>query len=231
MDVSGSSFANQLMVFSNPQIQAYSSSEFDDLGNAYSAPISHEIAAQSYISPEERRENISGFKLDRELSDRRHAIYKHQRDKRVVTGFRGTDSKNPRDIATDLALTVGAFKRTKHSKDAVKKQQEVYAKYGKDNTYHLSGHSLGSKTSRYVHKRLPKTTTSSVGFNTPGSITENVADTFMGSGLRNKKQKLSRIDFINRTDPVSIFAHKDGRQRKRLQNGYSPHDLAQWYNQ
>ena len=161
MDVSGAAFANQLMHFSNPSIPSYSSTEFDDPINAYTSPISHEIAAQSYVTPKERRGNIAGFKLDRELSDRRTAIYTHQKDKRTVTGFRGTVPSKGRDLLTDVNLTLGRFNKTEHSRNAIAKQKEVYNKYGDKHSYHLTGHSLGAMTSRNVHSRLHNTVNSS----------------------------------------------------------------------
>ena len=228
MDVSGVDFANQLMNFSNPSIQSYSSTEFDDPINAYTSPISHEIAAQSYIAPKERRGNIAGFKLDRELSDRRTAIYSHPKDKRTVTGFRGTVPSKGRDLLTDVNLTLGRFNKTEHSRNAIAKQKEVYHKYGDKHSYHLTGHSLGAMTSRNVHSRLHNTVSSSTGFNTPGSMNEKIIEGFAIPGIRNDKVNSSRVDYINRTDPVSIFHSSHGKKIKKWSHGLSPHDLSQW---
>ncbi|CAN0400560.1 unnamed protein product [Pylaiella littoralis] len=242
MDTSGAAFANQLMYFNNPRIQAYDDREFMDPQGFGSSPISHQVSMESYKPVDERRTNIAGFSLDRTRSDERHAIYHHKADKRVVIGLRGTVPSllHPRDIKTDIALTLGQFKRTRHYKEAVQKFKEVHGHYGDNQHYHTAAHSLGAHTSLALALRFPKSIKSSVGFNTPGSlfsplsttIQKNIGQTRTQKKVfGTKKQKGTHIDYWNSLDPVGFFAatHRKGHFQKE-HHSLNPHSLEAWLN-
>lgn len=233
MDVSGAAFSNQLMYFNNPRINAYDLTEFESPSRAASHPVHHEIAVESYKPPGERRRNIVGYKYDEDLSDRRHAVYHHQADQRVVMGNRGTVPTELRDLYTDAALTIGQFRKTSHYKNAVKKYQAVQAKYGRKNSYHLSGHSLGSHTAYALAHRFPNSTASSVAYNLPGSLPG-----LLSSGIQNvyqtptqKKVSKFHVTYNNSLDPVSILSRHRTNQRTQMRQGsWNPHSLQSWYN-
>ncbi|AXH74329.1 MAG: triacylglycerol lipase [Cressdnaviricota sp.] len=233
MDVSGQAFSNQLMYFNNPTIAAYDSSEFNPESQAESHPLHHEISVESYKSPSERRRNIVGFQYDDQLSDRRHAVYRHAADKRVIMGSRGTNPKELRDLYSDAALTIGQFKGTKHYKTSVKKYQQVQDKYGPNQSYHLSGHSLGAHNTYALANRYPNSTQTSVGFNQPGSLPGLVS-----SGIQNiyqtptqKKVDKFHVMYNNTLDPVSILSrHRKIQRNQKAHHSWNPHSLQSWYN-
>lgn len=234
-DVSGAAFANQLMYFRNPSINTYDSSEFTDPQNAEYAPVSHQVAAESYIVPSKRKKNILGFKYDNDQSDLRHAVYVHngktQAEKRVVLGYRGTDSSNARDLYTDSALTQGKFNSTKHYKEGRDQLHSVIDSYP-DHTVHLTGHSLGAHSQMVHHRENLDNVASSIGFNTPGSIHGVLSDVtrrFYKTKAQKKYDKNS-THFINRYDPVSLLLR--GRSGSRMNTKWStnPHSLSQWKN-
>lgn len=234
-DVSGAAFANQLMYFRNPSINTYDSSEFTDPQSAEYTPVSHMVAAESYVVPSKRRKNIMGFKYDSERSDLRHAVYAHhgktQAEKRVVLGYRGTDASNARDLVTDSMLTQGKFTSTKHYKEGRDKLHSVINDYP-DHTVHLTGHSLGAHSQMVHHREHLDNVSTSIGYNTPGSIRGVVSDVARRF-YRTKDQRRydkSSTHFVNRYDPVSALLR--GRTGSRLNTKFSanPHSLSQWKN-
>lgn len=233
MDVSGAAFANQLMYFRNPAIQSVDSTEFTDPQNAEYAPVSQQVAAESYVVPSKRKRNISGFLYDTERSDMRHAVYVHRgktpAHKRVVLGYRGTDSSNARDLYTDARLTQGKFNSTKHYREGKDKLSEVIKVYPQ-HTIHLTGHSLGANSQMVHHRENLDNVSSSIGFNTPGSTVGVVSDVARRF-YRTKDQKRydkSSTHFINRHDPVSLLLR--GRSGSKMNTKWStnPHSLSQW---
>lgn len=232
MSGSESSFVNQLMYYRNPSIQTFDSAEFDNVSNVANAPISHEIASQSYQPVEERMENIHGFKYVPEWSTDNIAVYRHDgktaHEKRVVFGYRG--SSVARDFATDVALTGGSFRHTRHAREAMSNFDRVRS-HTPGYSYHLTGHSLGGYTSSYVHHSRPKTVSSSIGYNAPGSI-QSVASDAVKKFYRTRTQRLveaNRVDFQNSYDPVSVLSRfRRNRKTSLLNRGYNPHSLGQW---
>ncbi|CAM9459937.1 unnamed protein product, partial [Pylaiella littoralis] len=154
----------------------------------------------------------------------------------VVVGLRGTADK--RDVLTDVALTLGAFRKTRHYKESVKNFKKVHNHYGEDHHYHTAGHSLAAANSLALGLRFPNSIKSSVGFNTPGSMLSPLS-TFAQANIGqtrtqrkvfgNKKQKGSHIDYWNSMDPVGIFAasHRTGHFQKR-HHSWNPHSLESW---
>jgi len=229
-DVSGSSFANAVMLNSNPFInQSYDTTEFDDPVRAYQAPVSHAASVEAYKSPGSRRRNIHGFVYDDKVSNRRTAVYHDPRNKRTLLAHRGTQVTSPRDIATDVALTFGGFKKTKHYKDQVKKFQEVYDKYGAKNTYHLTGHSLGGHL-QPLHSRFHKTVKSAVSFNPPGSTSGIVSSGIQRIAMTPAQRAIdkSHANFIHSLDPVSILSRHRKNKKGQSKFTLNPHSLDQW---
>lgn len=233
MDVSPSAFRNQQMYFANPSIQTFDTQEFTSPVDAEYAPISQQVAAQAYELPSERTSNIGGFMYDPAVSDERHAIYVHhgktKSEKKVLTGFRGTDSSNSRDLYTDVQLTRSNFHRTRHSKEAHATFDKVVEKYP-SHTHHLTGHSLGAHTSYSVHHNNHKKVKSSIGFNTPGStlgVISSAAQHVYQTPAQKAMSK-NRVEYINRFDPVSIFARHRTNRKRNKSFSLNPHSLDQW---
>jgi hypothetical protein len=229
--VDGSAFANQLMYFSNPKIASYSSHEFDDPTNVTVAPISHIMSAEAYKKPEDRRRNIAGFTYQKNLSNSRQAVWKHKADKRVVVANKGTDAfGDPMYLLQDAQLTIGQGRKNPIYKQAISNYQKVQDTFGPDHKYHLTGHSAGAWLSDQTHRRFHKSTSSSVLFNTPGSI-QGVVSSGVQKVYQTPSQKAmdkNSTSFISKADPVSIFArHRKNTKNKRVY-GWNPHDLSHW---
>lgn len=233
MDVSGAEFQNQRMLMSNPTINPYSIDEFEDPQNASFHGIHHEVSVESYKPAGERRNNIAGFRLDHDLSDARHAVYYHPAHKRVILGARGTVPSQLRDVFSDGELTIGRFRRTNHYKEAVRKYQEVQDKFGPGQTYHLSGHSLGSHTAQALHHRFPNSTKTSVLFNLPGSVPGLISSGIQNVYQTRTQRKVGRnsITYNNTLDPVSILSrHKSNQRTQKKHYSANPHSLSSWYH-
>jgi hypothetical protein len=237
MDVSDAAFANQVMYHSNPSIMSFDATEFQKGAQAEYSPLQHEMSVQSYLPPSKRKNNINGFKYDKELSSSRTAIYVHngktKAEKKVVQASRGTNFMKDggvRDVGTDVILTLGEkpYRNTRHFTESEKTLFAVKDKYPK-HSLHTTGHSLGAKNSLSLlnkhHDKIDTATT----YNAPGSI-GGIFKEQTHRVYRTKHQK----DLDNRTtnyqskwDPVSLLKTNQrtiGSKNKASQ----PHDLGRW---
>ncbi|CAM9323393.1 unnamed protein product [Pylaiella littoralis] len=211
-------FSNNVMLNSNPRIETYSQNQFNDpTSHSHVASLLNLMSQEAYVDPKYRRSNIGGFKLDRTLSDSRHAIYSHGYTGRVVQANRG--SANLSDVAHDVVLALGAYGATPDAKKSIKKYQEVQKKYGKTAKYHLTGHSYGGFVSSFLHRKHPYSTASSTSFNEPGSIPGVFSSLIQRTGYRTKTQRkvhANHASFVNTLDPVSAFSrHRKGVKTKK----------------
>lgn len=219
-NVDSSAFANQLLFFSNPNISTFDNQEFVDPTNVQYAPISHAMSAQAYTDPDFRQQNISGFKYDREHSTEDIAQYVHdgktKNDKRIVIAYTGTKPSKGHHIRADGALTTGFFHKSKIAKDAINHLDKTKQDYP-NHSIHLSGHSLGSFSSAYVAHARPKSVSSSIGYNVPGSI-PGVASSMIRpfyETTAQKKVQNTRAEFTNNLDPVSLLNFRKNRNKKQ----------------
>jgi len=83
-----------------------------------------------------------GYDLDTEHTDK--DVLTARKGNNIHINYSGTNIESPRDILSDVALSVGLQSKNKQFSDRRKKTREVMRKYGDDKDYSLSGHSLGS---------------------------------------------------------------------------------------
>jgi len=82
-----------------------------------------------------------GYDLDTDHTDK--DVLTAKKGNNVHINYSGTNIESPRDILSDVALSVGLQNKNKQFSDRRKKTREVMRKYGDDKEYSLSGHSLG----------------------------------------------------------------------------------------
>lgn len=81
-----------------------------------------------------------GYELDSNNTDK--DVLTAKRGDNIHINYTGTDVNNPRDILSDVALSVGLQTKNKQFSDRRKKTREIMRQYG-DKDYSLGGHSLG----------------------------------------------------------------------------------------
>jgi hypothetical protein len=162
------------------------------------------MSSLAYKDAKKRAEGLAkhGFNLDEELSNEDILVAHNPQTKEVVhaiTGSRFDDPKNKfRDIRSDLGILAGTDrlgKRTSEITDVVKKSQK---KYGKDYNYTNTGHSLGSRVSMNVSKKLG---IDHVGFNQGSSPLGAVSDRI--ARLFGRDKKATRINYTTGKDFIS----------------------------
>lgn len=82
-----------------------------------------------------------GYELDASNTDRN--VLTAKKGNTVHINYSGTDVTSPKDILSDVALSVGLQTKNKQFSDRRKKTREIMRQYGDDKDYTLSGHSLG----------------------------------------------------------------------------------------
>jgi len=82
-----------------------------------------------------------GYELDTDHTDK--DVLTAKKGNNIHINYSGTNIESPRDILSDIALSVGLQSKNKQFSDRRKKTREVMRKYGDDKDYSLSGHSLG----------------------------------------------------------------------------------------
>jgi len=81
-----------------------------------------------------------GYDLDSMNTDK--DVLTAKRGDNIHINYTGTDVNNPRDILSDVALSVGLQTKNKQFSDRRKKTRDIMRQYG-DKDYSLGGHSLG----------------------------------------------------------------------------------------
>ena len=123
---------------------------FSPIKNIKSNPQSgqldlHEVLKNSYSN--KHRENMNGYKLDKELSNHNQQVYYNPEHKKLVVSVAGTH--NARDWGTDFYLGIGKLKDTNRYKEAKSVYDKAKAKYNPLQSTAV-GHSLGSSISNYI---------------------------------------------------------------------------------
>lgn len=102
---------------------------------------------QSY--EEKPKEEMNGFILDKELSNKTAKIYHNPQTGEAVVAHRGT--KGARDWLNNLAYATGLYEKTSRYKRGKKAQESAEKKYGKQNISTV-GHSQGAVLARKLGK-------------------------------------------------------------------------------
>lgn len=182
------------------------------------------IAQEVYDEPS-KRTGRDGWKY--ESGDKRHGIW--SKDGKAVVGIRGTDFKDAKDLADDVAIGIGALKLTPRYKRAKKWVKKAVKKYGKNNV-EVAGHSLGGKIAKELAKDFGiRGSTFNAGASVSdaaSSILDRTACKVNKKGRRCKRAKKVE-NYRTAIDPVSAAAAADINtttvQRKK---GKDPHAIA-----
>ncbi len=134
-----------------------------------------------------KAENIAsqqGYKLDRDLSNRKARVYTDANGNPTIA-YTGTRTLG--DVITDGALALGLGRFTNRFQDSKKLANTVKQKYGKPVT--AVGHSLGGSLAEYS-----------------GADKVVTFDKGVGLGDIGKRLKQNQTDIRTQTDPVSLLA-------------------------
>lgn len=131
-----------------------------------------QASIEVYEPPDSRAERIDGHNYDRELSNKRTAVYVSDDKKHIILAFRGTVPSNIRDLGSDLKIVLedfkikkDEFKKSKYMREARRAYKKVRAKYGNDIDITLTGHSLSGRVSIQLAKELDE---DAIAFNAGG---------------------------------------------------------------
>jgi tetratricopeptide (TPR) repeat protein len=123
---------------------------FSPIKNMKSNPESgkldlHDVLKNSYSN--KHRENMNGYKLDKELSNHNQQVYYNPEHKKIVVSVAGTH--NARDWGTDFYLGLGKLKDTNRYKEAKSVYDKAKNKYNPMQATAV-GHSLGGTIANYI---------------------------------------------------------------------------------
>ena len=154
---------------------------FSPIKNIKSNPQSgqldlHEVLKNSYSN--KHRENMNGYKLDKELSNHNQQVYYNPEHKKLVVSVAGTH--NLRDWGTDFYLGIGKLKDTNRYKEAKSVYDKAKAKYNPLQSTAV-GHSLGSSISNYITSGNDKSVGLDGGY-TIGQTSRNNSKQYRSSG-------------------------------------------------
>jgi len=107
----------------------------------------HDILKNSYSN--KHKENINGYKLDKELSNHNQQVYYNPEHKKLLVSVAGTNPYNLRDWGTDFYLGIGKLKNTNRYKEAKSIYDKAKNKYNPMQSTAV-GHSLGSSIANYI---------------------------------------------------------------------------------
>ncbi|MEY2703550.1 MAG: hypothetical protein RLY43_2189 [Bacteroidota bacterium] len=176
-------------------------------------------ASKAVYQPSDKRSAFTpdGYRIDTALSNKRTVTLVDDTNKKVIQGFRGTQSKN--DIKDDILMGMGLNRYTKSYKQAYDSTLKAQNKYkGYDTT--LTGHSLGAKRSLDIGNRLNLKT---VAYDAPGSVWDLSWKNALYNTVRpNKNNKL----YMTAGDPVSLGSYfSSGKKKVSLPKGKNVHTI------
>ena len=105
----------------------------------------HDVLKNSYSN--KHRENMNGYKLDKELSNHNQQVHYNPDHKKLVVSVAGTH--NLRDWGTDIFLGAGELKDTNRYKEAKSIYDKAKNKYNPLQSTAV-GHSLGGTIANYI---------------------------------------------------------------------------------
>ena len=154
---------------------------FSPIKNIKSNPKSgqldlHDVLKNSYSS--KHKENMNGYKLDKELSNHNQQVYYNPDHKKLVVSVAGTH--NLRDWGTDIYLGLGKLKDTNRYKEAKSVYDKAKNKYNPMQSMAV-GHSLGGTIANYIASGNDKAYGLDSGY-TIGQTSRNNSKQFRSSG-------------------------------------------------
>jgi hypothetical protein len=182
------------------------------------------IAQEVYEEPNKRKDR-DGWKYV--SGDKRQGIW--EKDGKAVVGIRGTDFKDAKDLADDVAIGIGVLKLTPRYKQAKKWVKKAIEKYGKNNV-EVAGHSLGAKISKELAKDFGiRGSTFNAGASVSdaaSSVLDRTACKVNKKGRRCKRAKLVQ-NYRTATDPISAASVGDiNMNTVKRKSGKDPHAIA-----
>lgn len=182
------------------------------------------IAQEVYDEPS-KRTGRDGWKY--ESGDKRHGIW--SKNNKAVVGIRGTDFKDAKDLADDVAIGIGALKLTPRYRRAKRWVKKAIKKYGKSNV-EVSGHSLGGKIAKELAKEFGIRGST---FNAGASVSDAASSILDRTACKvNKKgkrcQRAKKVEnYRTAIDPVSAAAVADiNTTTVKRKKGKDPHAIA-----
>jgi len=134
-----------------------------------------------------------GYKIDRDLSNRKHKVYTDENNKPIIA-YTGTRTLG--DWVTDGALAVGLGGYTQRFKESKRVADKVRNKYQQPLT--IIGHSLGGTLAEHSGNKRDKIIT---------------VDKGVGIGGLFKNIKRNQTDIRSANDPVSLLALTQNAKR------------------
>ena len=119
------------------------------LSKTYDQRSAH-MAEQAYGEEGGRKQNVGGFVLDNELSNKRTAVYHRKagngKKARTVMALRGTDFKSAKDLYSDGHIVMGTQRNSHEFRQDKKNFKRIQKKYGGRDKHSIEavGHSLGA---------------------------------------------------------------------------------------
>lgn len=115
-----------------------------------------EVVREVYLVPQERRDEVWDWILDRDMNFLVHAAYKHRSENLVLICYRGTDFKDMKDLFSDIQIVLGVNWIDGRVQDSLGFFDDVQMKYPTAKK-RICGHSLWWTISYIVTKhRLPE---------------------------------------------------------------------------
>jgi hypothetical protein len=136
----------------------------------------HDVLKNSYSG--KHKENMNGYKLDKELSNHNQQVYYNPDHKKLVVSVAGTH--NLRDWGTDIFLGAGKLKDTNRYKEAKSIYDKAKNKYNPLQSMAV-GHSLGGTIANYIASGNDKAYGLDSGY-TIGQTSRNNSKQFRSSG-------------------------------------------------
>lgn len=156
----------------------------------------------------DRKENMNDYVLDKELSDKRTAVYTNNKLKDTIISYRGTTA-DWKDIGSDVAVGLGLSQYVDpRFSEAVNIYDKVYAKYPK-NKINLTGHSLGGTLAEHVNNERV-ISGKVVNFN-PGRGIGGLVNKGMCLAGNNKRACKNVETFRSKTDIISLLPSHSGK--------------------
>ncbi len=145
---------------------------------------------------------LSDYRLDESLTQKEGTVWVNDKDKIVITSYRGTKVKDLNDLFTDAALLIGAEAHTRHFKRSRAHFANVHDAY-KDHKHILTGHSLGGATALHVYEDAKR---AGIDIHQVQVFNPGASTTMARKGLKVARDKI----FEKETDPMGnkkVFLH------------------------
>lgn len=205
--------------------------------------LAQKISDQAY-GEHGKRENLGGWEVDPELSDKRVVTYHNKTNNRTYIGYRGTDVADKerekfmgmgmaKDLYTDIFDPAGNIVRGSQGKNPLYQSddahfEKVRTKYGKNIS--VTGHSLGGSRAIRQSKRQ---NVYGQGFNVGRGFDKGQREDYKTCGKPNPPAWCTKFTSHHRSgDPLSLmnrFVHGKNKYYKyNWKNNKNPHSLQQF---